>query len=147
MTESPESLFDASTHNFGIPWTSWIHRNSSLSVKLHSYFTTSHDFYFPFMSTKLPIKLIPWFEKWEKYTVLLRILICLLNIDIEIVWSMVQKDRNIQICSSSAKCLCIVLAFFSNKILGNINESMKFEIPLLASIDDAFIKEGLSTSQ
>ena len=132
MTESPKSLFDASTHNFGIPWTSWIHRNSSLSVKLHSYFTTSHDFYFPFMSTKLPIKLIPWFEKWEKYTVLLRILICLCNI---------------QICSSSAKCLCIILAFFSNKILGNINESMKFEIPLLASIDDAFIKEGLSTSQ
>ena len=31
------------------------------------------------MSAKLPIKLIPWFEKWEKYTQLFPIFICLLN--------------------------------------------------------------------
>ena len=48
-------------------------------VKLHSYVLVFHNLYFPFMSTKLPIKLEPWLEKWEKYTLLFPISIYLLN--------------------------------------------------------------------
>ena len=45
-----------------------------LSVKLYSNFIVRHE-----VTTKLPIKQIPWFEKSEKYTPLFPILVCLLN--------------------------------------------------------------------
>ena len=43
-----------------------------LSVKLYLCFTASHDLYFPFISTKLPKKLIPLFKNQNKiYTIIL----------------------------------------------------------------------------
>ena len=72
--ESPKPLFNDSTHNFGIAWTSWSDRHFYLIVKLYSYFIVFYDLYFPFMSTK-PLKLITWFEKIEKHALLFPILI------------------------------------------------------------------------
>ena len=74
------------------------------------------------MSSKLPIKSIPWFEKLEKHTLLFQLLLCLLN---HRYWeSIVDETKS---WSSSAKCFCKVV-HFSNKILGNIKGSIKFEI-------------------
>ena len=90
----------------------------SLSAKLYWYFIVSH--LCPPSSDKTDTMI--W--KMRKIYIIIFQFWCSLNIDIEIVWPMVHKDR--KSCSSSTKFIFKILTFF-NKVLGNIKGSMKFE--------------------